>query len=370
MSVTVVGLNNFEGGNEAAGTTNQRLSYKSFASLPPNNIGQEIVTAAVVTSVGIDIGVAWINDANCICNRVNSRCLRRVDTIPKKWEWETIFEFSSESDSSQPQGPTKEKDPVNRAPVIECYSETYDGPATIDTWGRPVTNSAGDPLVCTQKKSRLVVSWSRYMKKWDWANNGHAMLQATPTAAGPIGIINAPGFVHSRNYKPWKLAGPYEKLFGTDLVPRFAAKIQSLKSTLSSEFGGCVKVDAVIWIDDVDTHHTMLIDQGFFYLASSTSNPYVPLILADNQSNPYTPFPPEATGPVFVPTPGSFTDPPLLARIRFVDRNGFPAQTPQLLDGTGKPLGDNMHPQTLCYQFYQNRDWNVAPMGGPGGFFS
>lgn len=376
MSVRVLGVNNLEGGGEGSGDRTQRVTYKSYASAPPNTLGPDIVTAAAINFSGLDIGSPWTNDLTSLCRSIRSRCLRRVDSVPPKWEWETTFEFSSQdSGKDTQQGPTKEKDPVLRPPHISCRVETYDVAATKDRGGYPVTNSAKDPIVRTKKMSRVIFKYSRYMRHWEWDHNLYAESpmsitwgDGTPTS--PVtSWSNTIGFNHSRNYQAWVPTGPYRELMGRFACGVGEAKIESLASEVVFEFGGCVKVDCEVRIDP-RFHFDVFLDQGFFFLATpgTYSNPYVPGFV-DSAGNVHLADGYQAPAQTPLPTVAGSTA-PLLSRRQFTDRHGFPASQPQLLDGAGNPLGDGMAPQERSYQYYQFRDWDVAPLGGPGGLFS
>lgn len=257
--------------------------------------------------------------------------------------------------------------------TISIRTETYEVAATKDRWGDAVTNSAGDPIVRTKKMSRLIFHYSRYMKKWDWDNNEYALTQPEYVFVDPAdinsdikGITNTGGFVHSRNWDgSWVPTGPFRKWMGSLVVGKGKAKIESIQSDFAYDFGGCVKVDIEVKIDPL-WHYDKFLDQGFFHLNTPGVTQAGGITLADYLAGSLDEGPAALTP--LPSTPGSTA--PSIARRQFRDRHGFPATTPQLLDGFGNPLGENMPPQELNRQYYQFRDWEVPPLGGPGGFFT
>ncbi len=379
MSITVRGIDNLEGGGESSGDRTQRVVYKSFADAPPAIIDQDQVTAAVVIFTGIDIGSPWVNDLTSYCHKVSSRCVRRVDSVPKRWEWSTTYEFASDPPDKNKE-PTKEKDPTKRPPTLSCRVETFDIAAIKDRWGYAVRNSAKDPVVRSKKSSRMVFNWSRYMPKWEWQHSLEAVADKLtyPDLGDPLGVItcvNLPGFMHTRNNSLWVPTGPYSRLLGSMVAGRGEARIDNIRTDISFEFGGCVKVDIEVRLDPFFWWDHFL-DQGFFHLVTpgtyTAQNPWFFFVPGTVSPNPYiTNAPGQEVRPA-TPTPLPSTagsSAPALGRRRFHGEGGW-ATTPQMLDGAGNPLGENMEPQEMWHQFYYFRDWDVAPLGGPGGYFT
>ena len=335
MSISIIGFNELEATGDGNGDRTYRVTYKSRASAAPTLITSNDVSAAVIAYSGIDIGTSCPSDSTAYCQSVRSKCARRIDRASPLWDWETTFEFSSKVDANKPDGPTKEKDPTQRMPVISITSHHYDHPVDRDIFDTQIVNSAKDPIVRTKKRGRIVFHWSRYVSTWDWQNNLEAIEGNDPVN------INAPGFLYSRNGRAWKPAGPYTRLLGVAEVTAGKARIDDIRTELSFENGGVVKVSMDISTDD-DYFYDNVVDQGLFRLV-------VPNV-----------WQPAGAAQIAMPS---------TVRRRFVDANGHPVG-PQPLDGAGNALQPDAAPVTLSFQYYYQRRWDIAPLGGVGGYFS
>jgi hypothetical protein len=362
MSVTVIGVDQLEGSGESSGDRTQRVAYKSFANAPFPSISEGDVSTAVINFSGIDIGSPWPNDATSLCRKIRSEQVRRIDSVPPRWEWRSILEFSSVASKDDPQQPTKEKDPTLRPPTITIAVQRFESAATKDKNGNPVTNSANDPVVRSKARSRLVVRWQRYMRQFDWENAEEAKGEDLNIAANsfwPLEIVNPRGFMLSRNYFSWSPTGIYQNLMGTTRVARGGARIEDMRLEFVNDFGGCVLVGVEVHIDETYRFQDVFLDQGFTRLATPgvepDPNPFAPITSYDHNGDP-TPNPPLVA---VAPDP--------LTNVRFTSRDGWSAQ-PRLLDGAGNELDPGLEPKERAYQHYYFRDWNK--LGGEPGFFS
>jgi hypothetical protein len=312
--ISVIGIDGVRADTDGDGNARYTVTYKAIATLQPSVDDEVKVAATVIAVTGYDIGSPWRNDAGALCKRISPNCKTRRDKRSPVWEWSVEFEFSSDIGKQNPQGPQNQRDPVLRPPRLSVEVETYEQPTMQAAGGAPIKNSAGDPVIRMKKRSRTVFRYSRYMRAWDWQNT-----QEAPT-----------GFLYSLNATEWNPVGPYGNLLGIAKVPALKARVEGMKTELSSEFGGCVQVDTVVKVD-LDGFSEKFFDAGFFFLADPG-----------------------------VTTPGGGR-PPVEARRFFVDRGGIAAR-PQLLDGNGRPNGLNANPVTLTYNLYLVKEWNDSPM--------
>lgn len=327
MGIFVQGLDSLEGTYGGAGTRGFKVTYKSIADKPPHIITDLQISEAVAILTGIRIGSPWPNDVTSYCKTIRSKCVRRRDKPVPVWDWQTDIDFvssdtgagsspspASPSGGAGPEGFTPEKDPTKRLPRISVVVDKYEEPVTADIVGVAPKNSAGQPVVRMKKRARVIFHWSRIVSKWKWE-----YAQEPPS-----------GYLYSRNLIEWSPVGTYKKLLGDTKIPARQARIEDIKTELLFDNGGCVKVDMEIHTD-ANQFNDIFLDQGFFQLR--------------------------------VP------DDPASGLNRIVDTNGFTAQA-SLLDGHGQKLAAGLAAKTITAQYYQTKDWSVAPLGGPGGFFS
>lgn len=336
MAITVLGLDSIDGGIDGSdGSTSSKITYRSTSTTAPGTQGDVAITAAVVAAVGLDVGSAYPFDASSYCRKISSRCQVRREGGTPKWEWLTTFEFTSKTDgstgstsSSDPNtvgGFSKQKDPTARPPKISVSYRAFDEPVARDIFNRRVANSAGDPIVRTRKNAHLIFKWERVMRRWDWSVN-------LPVHAG--------GYLYSTNLRAWRPAGPYGPLLGNTRVAAGQARMESITSEISFDNGGCVIVGVEIAID-FDKFQDVFLDQGFFYLSQAGVTSHSSGV-------------------------------PSMARSRFLVNGGY-ASSPQLLDGAGRPLGNDAQPQTITRQYYAPKNWDDPPWGpqnGNGVFFA
>jgi len=361
MAIFFRGLDGIDFDTDGEGERTISASYKLFADAPPSVIGEQQILIAAVASTGIDIGVSWLSDAGAVCNGMKATAVKSSKGIPARWEWRADFKFSSKSEDNNPSGggggPSKEKDKTLRPMTVNVSVEKYEQAAPIDIYGNFVRNSAGDPVTRTKKMSRVIFKYSKHMRVWNWKNNQRA--------AGFVFNGNIPledenltegsesyryGFLYSRNKLPFNPSASLTSLFGGSFVDPGAARIEDMRCEVVYDTPKpCVKVDIEVRVDN-DFFYDKFLDAGYYHFVSA---------------NPYTAWDGTLEQPDLPVAANPFRE-----RRLFRDKNGSPATREQLLDGAGNPLAANEVPFTNKYQYYCERDWTVAPMGGPSGFFS
>lgn len=307
MAIVVKGLMDVGGSNEGKKERAFSVTYNSIATHNPIIDTEVLVSAAVVAASGITIGSPWKNDSLSYCKSIRSKVLKRRDnpTSPT-WEWTTTLEFATV-----------------RWPKITMRTEQFEWPATEDIIDhRAVTNSAGDRVLRTKKRSRIIFRWERYMASWNWLANLDA---------------EDGGFRYTRNEGFWTPFGSYYNgLMENITLEPGKAMIQDITAEPVWDFGGAVLVSMEVHVDK-DEFKDKFIDEGFFGFDGGT---------------------------IYVPGRGSVPDinnPQ--RRQRFTDGAGF-ATRPVLLNGAGARQPSGARPPTVdqVFQYYPLADWNDSKM--------
>jgi hypothetical protein len=284
-----------------------RVAYKATATSGPAADTEAEVTAAAIAATGFTIGDPWTSDDGAYCSTIESRLVNRRSG--PKYEWTTEFTFRVPDRDGKP---TDERDPTKRALQVQVVTRRFKEPTLKAAGGAPILNSAGDPVIREKDRSSILFRFTRTLATWDW----------DWFYESPAGIMFA------TNLTPWSPAGPWTSLLGPAVVPALGARVEDGSARISGEAGGVVEVSLDI---SIGPSTEKFIDRGFFFL---------------NEPGVRSPNDPDG--------------PPVAARRRFVDRNGFAAQ-PQLLDGNGRPLPDGQNPVELEYNLYYPRVFTDQP---------
>jgi hypothetical protein len=361
MAIIVKGNDGLETEIDGNGDTDYRVTYKSRTNAPPSVITEQAVQVAVVAATGLDIGSPWINDLFALCDSIKTRCVRRVDTQPPQWEYATEYHFTSKTeDQKDGQKPDKEKDKTLRPLTVHMSVEKYDAAATVDVFGLPVNNSAGDPITRTRKKSRTIFRYSRYMKRWSWLWCNEAKGWTGWDLIPPFQNVVSPdyeiGFMYCTNVNSWNPAGPYTSLLGHVNADPYTARIEDIRAELIQEGKvPCVKVDIEVHID-TDQFIDTFLDQGFNAFATTNA-----IAEVNFMANPYSPFDPGTLDPRgMAQLPAAANPSRSLRTMR--DKNGAPVQQPRLLDGQGNELAANAIPHYRSFNYYPWRNWDLPPL--------
>lgn len=316
MSVSILGLSP-EGGLSWTFDGDGQRTYNLKLMLTTTTAPALLTTAVAVYNALVAAnyyqGKPCPLDTSALCTAVSPRAARRRNIAGGAyyWEWPVDITYSSRAGQGSGQ-PSNEKDRLNRPPIIELHVEHYTEAAVADYFSAAkVQNSARDPQVREEKKSRIILKITKNYASF-------------PIIRAADARTSASGFMYSRNSADLDFS---DTVLGDLSVDAGSARLEDVRVVRMYDNNQVfAQVNFEIHFDPTNLFADKFRDMGFFYDAF------------DSYGHPI--------------------------RRQFTDGAGHLSPVPRLLNGAGLPNPDGDPPHILSFQNYPTRDWSTLALPG------